>query len=49
MSSTIIVGIVFAALLGFAGKKALADIKKGKCAGCTACDTKASKTCDIKF
>lgn len=49
MSSTILVAIVFATLLAFAAKKAISDIKKGKCAGCSACDTKTNKTCDIKF
>lgn len=49
MSSTIIVGIVFMLILGVAGKKAISDLKKGKCAGCSACDGKANKTCDIKF
>lgn len=49
MFSTVIVGIIFAIILGFAAKKSLTDMKKGKCAGCNACDSKKSKTCDIKF
>ncbi|MGB3366206.1 MAG: FeoB-associated Cys-rich membrane protein [Acidaminobacteraceae bacterium] len=49
MISTIIVGIIFVLILGFATKKTVSDLKKGKCAGCSACDTKPSKTCDVKF
>jgi hypothetical protein len=49
MFSTIIVGIIFLIILGFAGKKSISDLKKGKCAGCSACDSKSNKTCNIKF
>ena len=49
MFSTIIVGIIFLIILGFAAKKSISDLKKGKCAGCSACDSKSNKTCNIKF
>jgi len=45
MGSTIIVGVIFAIILFFAGKKAFSDMKKGKCAGCSGCSDK--KTCSI--
>jgi hypothetical protein len=48
---TFVVGTIFAAILFFAAKKGLSDLKKGKCAGCSGCDSnKTTKdTCQIKF
>ncbi len=49
MFSTIIVGLVFLVIFGFAAKKAITDLKKGKCAGCSSCDSKKkSSCCDIE-
>lgn len=49
MGSTIIVGIIFAAILFFAGRKAFSDMKKGKCSGCSGCsDKKTCSTPEIK-
>lgn len=45
--STIIVGLIFAAVLLMAGKKALGDMKKGKCAGCSGCGPNSKSTCNI--
>lgn len=47
--STIIVGLIFAFVLLMAGKKALGDMKKGKCAGCSGCGPSAKKTCNIEI
>lgn len=47
--STVIVGLIFAAILFLAGKKALGDMKKGKCAGCSGCSTKENSTCQINM
>ena len=46
MTSTIIVGLIFAAIMYFAGKKAFSDMKKGKCSGCSGCSDK--KSCNIE-
>lgn len=48
---TFIVGAIFAVILFFAAKKGLSDLKKGKCAGCSSCDSKKNTddTCQIKF
>jgi len=49
MFSTVIVGIIFATLIFFAGKKAFSDLKKGKCSGCSGCsDKKMCNTPEIK-
>lgn len=45
MASTVVVGLIFAAILFFAGKKAFSDMKKGKCSGCSSCNSKNS--CNI--
>lgn len=34
---TFLVGLVFAAMLLWAGRKAYADMKKSKCGGCSSC------------
>lgn len=45
MVANVIVGLIFGVILFFAGKKALSDMKKGKCSGCSSCSSKGS--CDI--
>lgn len=47
--ATIIVGSIFAVLLLIAGKKALGDMKKGKCAGCSGCGPNSKGSCQIDF
>ncbi len=44
MVSTIIVGLIFAGILFFAGRKAFSDLKKGKCSGCSGCSDKKNCT-----
>lgn len=34
---TLIVGVLFAVLLLWAGRMAYTDMKKGKCSGCSSC------------
>lgn len=34
---TLVVGLIFAALFIWVGRKAYVDIKKGKCSGCSSC------------
>lgn len=34
---TLLVGLVFAAVLLWAGRKAYADMKSGNCSGCSSC------------
>lgn len=40
MGATIIIGLIFAVILFFAGRKAFSDMKKGKCSGCSGCNEK---------
>ncbi|MDH8677325.1 FeoB-associated Cys-rich membrane protein [Fusibacter bizertensis] len=46
MLASIIVGIIFAGIIFFAGKKAFSDMRKGKCSGCSSCSS--AKSCTIK-
>ncbi|MCA0385588.1 MAG: FeoB-associated Cys-rich membrane protein [Firmicutes bacterium] len=49
MGATLVVGLIFAGILFFAGRKAFSDMKKGKCSGCSSCSSKSSCTSvDIK-
>lgn len=49
MGATLVVGLIFACILFFAGRKAFSDMKKGKCSGCSSCSSKSSCTSvDIK-
>jgi hypothetical protein len=45
----LIVGLGFAVIIFFAGKKAYADLKKGKCSGCSGCGSDEKSTCQIKL
>jgi len=46
---TFLVGLVFAAMLLWAGRKAYADMKKGKCGGCSSCSyAKKEGGCQLK-
>lgn len=54
MGSTLIVGAIFLFILFFSGKRALKDLKSGKCAGCSGCGSGSScntksQPCDIKI
>ena len=54
MVSTMIVGGIFALILFVSGKRALKDLKSGKCAGCSGCGPAKScqiktESCNIKF
>ncbi len=46
---TFIVGLLFAAVLLWAGRKAYADMKKGKCSGCSSCSqAKTNGGCQLE-
>ncbi|HAS73762.1 MAG TPA: FeoB-associated Cys-rich membrane protein [Clostridiales bacterium UBA8960] len=45
MIGNIVVGLIFALILFFAGRRAFSDMKQGKCTGCSSCSSK--KTCNI--
>lgn len=53
MVSTLIVGGIFIVIMYFAIKKSLSDLKKGKCAGCSGCNSSKKPIqptiIDIKF
>lgn len=46
MLATIIIGVLFLIIIFFAGRKALSDLRKGKCTGCSSCS--GAKNCSIK-
>lgn len=45
----LIVGLIFAGIILIAARKAFADMKKGKCAGCSSCGSEEKSTCQIKY
>lgn len=46
---TFVVGLLFAVALLWAGRKAQADIKKGRCGGCSACShAKKDSGCQLE-
>ena len=49
MLSTIIIGLIFAAILFFAGKKAFSNIKNNKCNCGTSCSDKEQMPCYKKL
>ncbi|GAB6108467.1 FeoB-associated Cys-rich membrane protein [Fusibacter bizertensis] len=46
MLATIVIGVLFLTIIFFAGRKALSDLRKGKCSGCSSCS--GSKSCALK-
>ncbi|MDN5351426.1 MAG: hypothetical protein PWQ12_343 [Clostridiales bacterium] len=48
--ATVVVSAILALILFFAGKKALEDLRKGKCSGCSGCSRHSkSDICQIKL
>lgn len=46
MLASVIIGVGFAVIIFFAGKKAFSDMRKGKCSGCSSCS--GASTCSVK-